>query len=200
MTSALRWSLSKRTTGMWLPTANRVTAARNRSPIWLNSTGEGIGLPRCRVKKGHDLPAHLQVGDLPVEVDAVQALKVQHHVPVQHLADGDRARGVRRCDRRGCSCSRRHRPPPGATRPSAGQPDQPAARAHIDQLNPASAVRGEASLDCRSPCLSCATLPSRRGLSGLRSPRNRRSRVRIPPQAPSVPARRPKRIGLLAPR
>jgi len=50
MTSALRASLAKRTTGMPWVLADRATAARDRSPAWLNSAGDGTGLPRCWVR------------------------------------------------------------------------------------------------------------------------------------------------------
>jgi hypothetical protein len=62
MTSALRASLSKGTSGMWLVVANRATAARNRSPILANSAGEGIGLPKCWVKKVTTWPLTCKFG------------------------------------------------------------------------------------------------------------------------------------------
>jgi hypothetical protein len=36
------------------------------------------------------LPAHLQVGDVDVEVDAIQALQVQPDMPVEQVIDIDR--------------------------------------------------------------------------------------------------------------
>jgi hypothetical protein len=36
------------------------------------------------------LPAHLQVGNIGVEVDAIQALQVQPHMPVEQIVDVDR--------------------------------------------------------------------------------------------------------------
>jgi hypothetical protein len=62
ITSALRWSLPKRTTGMALAVANRATARRNRSPIGPNSAGEGIGLPRCWVKNVTTCPPTCRLG------------------------------------------------------------------------------------------------------------------------------------------
>jgi hypothetical protein len=38
----------------------------------------------------HDLPTDLQVRDVAVEVDPVQALQIKHDVPVQHVTDLDR--------------------------------------------------------------------------------------------------------------
>jgi hypothetical protein len=62
ITSALRWSLSKRTTGMALVVAKRATARRNRSPIGPNSAGEGIGLPRCSVRNRTTCPPTCRLG------------------------------------------------------------------------------------------------------------------------------------------
>jgi hypothetical protein len=41
-------------------------------------------------EKTHHLPAHLQVGDVGVEVDAVDALQIQDHVRVEEVIDVDR--------------------------------------------------------------------------------------------------------------
>jgi hypothetical protein len=54
-----------------------------------NSTGEGTRLPRCSVKT-HHLPAHLQVRDVGVEINAVDALQIQDHMRVEEVIDIDR--------------------------------------------------------------------------------------------------------------
>ena len=38
----------------------------------------------------HHLPAHLQLGQVAVQVDPVQAVQVEFHVPVEHIVDRDR--------------------------------------------------------------------------------------------------------------
>jgi hypothetical protein len=60
---------------------------RNLCPILSNSAGDGIGRPRCWVMKRHHLPAGLQDRHVRVQVDPVQALDIQHHMPAQHLID-----------------------------------------------------------------------------------------------------------------
>ncbi|HET9565787.1 MAG TPA: hypothetical protein VFP27_15085 [Mycobacterium sp.] len=38
----------------------------------------------------YDLPAHLELTEVAVQVDPVQAVQVECHVPVEHIVDGDR--------------------------------------------------------------------------------------------------------------
>ena len=38
----------------------------------------------------HHLPTHLQLAEIAVEVDPVQALQIEAHVPVEHLVDRNR--------------------------------------------------------------------------------------------------------------
>ena len=38
----------------------------------------------------HHLPAHLQLGEVAVQVDPVQAVQIEVHVPVEHIVDRDR--------------------------------------------------------------------------------------------------------------
>ena len=45
------------------------------------------GLIAMLTEKGHHLTAHLQRGNVGVQVNAVQAFEVQHHVPIEHLVD-----------------------------------------------------------------------------------------------------------------
>jgi len=49
--SILRSFLPNRTTGIWLSSANDRTARRNAVPIFSRIAGDGIGLPRCCVRK-----------------------------------------------------------------------------------------------------------------------------------------------------
>jgi hypothetical protein len=46
------------------------------------------------LKELHELAADLQPAEITVQVEAVQALKVQLHVPVQHIVHRDRHRPV----------------------------------------------------------------------------------------------------------
>jgi hypothetical protein len=62
MTSFLRSVLPKRTTGMCSSSANRPTAFRNADPILSKIGGEGIGLPRCAVKKDTTCPPTCRFG------------------------------------------------------------------------------------------------------------------------------------------
>ena len=41
-------------------------------------------------QKRDDLPAHLQIRHVTVEVDPIQALHIEHHVPVEHIVDSHR--------------------------------------------------------------------------------------------------------------
>jgi hypothetical protein len=90
-------------------------------------------------QKDHDLATDLQVGYVTVEIDAVQALQVQHHVPVQHLVHRHRTGCLARRDRRA-------RPPPGRHRhhPLRTGSDQPCGRACSSHgtTSVRSAVRG----------------------------------------------------------
>ena len=38
----------------------------------------------------HHLPTHLQLGEIAVQVDPVQTLQIEAHVPVEHIVDRDR--------------------------------------------------------------------------------------------------------------
>src|SRR6478609_990322 len=111
--------------------ANSATALRNRSPIFSRIAGDGIGNPK-RGQKAHHLPGHLQTGHPSVEVNPVEALQIQTHVPIEDVVHGHHARG--------------HRVPPGS-----GVSATPPACPHPTTTSPAnptttSAVRGAASL------------------------------------------------------
>src|SRR4030095_6543281 len=51
---------------MLLALAKRPTACRNRSPIGMNSAGEGIGWPRCCVRKTTTCPPTCRLGTYPL--------------------------------------------------------------------------------------------------------------------------------------
>jgi len=53
----------------------------------LNKAGEATGLPRCWVKKVITLPADLQLWDIAVEVDTIQAVEVQDDMTLEHIID-----------------------------------------------------------------------------------------------------------------
>ena len=38
----------------------------------------------------HDLTAHLELAEIAVQVDPIQTVQVEFHVPVEHLGDRDR--------------------------------------------------------------------------------------------------------------
>ena len=38
----------------------------------------------------HHLPAHLELGQVAVQVDPVQAVQIELHMPVEHIVDRDR--------------------------------------------------------------------------------------------------------------
>jgi hypothetical protein len=58
------------------------------------------------------LPAHLQLGDVDVEVDAIQALQVQPYVPVEQVVDIDRVAHDRTPGLRAASDPPRGQPDP----------------------------------------------------------------------------------------
>jgi hypothetical protein len=62
ITSTLRSSLPKRTTGMLLSVAKRSTAVRNAVPIFSMIAGDGIGLPRCAVINDTTCPGTCRLG------------------------------------------------------------------------------------------------------------------------------------------
>ena len=64
------------TTGMWLASAKEATRRRNASPICCRHAGDGTGYPRWLQELDH-LPADLQLAQVAVQVEAVQALQVQ---------------------------------------------------------------------------------------------------------------------------
>ena len=41
-------------------------------------------------QKLHHLPAHLQFGEIAVQIDPIQTLQIEAHVPVEHIVDRDR--------------------------------------------------------------------------------------------------------------
>ena len=51
ITSSLRSPFAKLSTGMSWSAANPATSRRNRSPIFSRIAGDGIGNPKCAVKK-----------------------------------------------------------------------------------------------------------------------------------------------------
>jgi hypothetical protein len=65
ITSPLRSPLAKRTTGMSCSTAKSATALRNPTPIRSKTAGDGIGNPRCRVKKLTTCPGTCKFGTQP---------------------------------------------------------------------------------------------------------------------------------------
>ncbi|HYZ07127.1 MAG TPA: hypothetical protein VE709_00735, partial [Pseudonocardiaceae bacterium] len=77
--------MAKRITGMSLSAANSATALRNRSPMRSKIAGEGIGNPRCRVRKLTTCPGTCRVGTQPPEVDPVKALQIQTNMPVEDV-------------------------------------------------------------------------------------------------------------------
>jgi hypothetical protein len=62
ITSILRSALVNRTTGMWSCSAKRATAFRNAVPIFSKIAGDGIGLPRCAVRKLTTCPPTCRFG------------------------------------------------------------------------------------------------------------------------------------------
>ena len=85
ITSALRSSLANLTHGMPLASAKEATARRNRCPILSNSAGEGNRQAQVLGHERDHLPAGLQDRHIGVEVDPVQALDVQLHMPAENL-------------------------------------------------------------------------------------------------------------------
>jgi hypothetical protein len=66
ITSSLRCPLAKRITGMLCSAANSTTALRNRNPIRSKIAGDGIGNPKCWVKKLTTWPDTCKVGTQPL--------------------------------------------------------------------------------------------------------------------------------------
>ena len=38
----------------------------------------------------HDLPTHLELGEVAVQIDPIQTFQIELHVPVEHIVDRDR--------------------------------------------------------------------------------------------------------------
>ena len=72
--------------GMSCSSAKASTAWRKRLPMRLNRAGEHLVAQVLGQERDH-LAADLQVGDIGVEVDAIQALQVQRYMTVQDLVD-----------------------------------------------------------------------------------------------------------------
>jgi len=49
-------------------------------------------IAQMRGQEADNLPTHLQVRDVGVEVDPIQALQVQRHLPIEHIVDRHRRR------------------------------------------------------------------------------------------------------------
>ena len=65
--------------------AKRDTARRNAVPILSMIAGDGIGIAQMLPQERRHLTTHLQVRHIPVEVDPVQALHIQTHVPIEKI-------------------------------------------------------------------------------------------------------------------
>src|SRR5215813_9467574 len=65
-------------TGIRLLSAKVRTASRKRSPMCLNSVGEGDRVAKMTGQEGDHLTGDLQFWDIAIEVDPVKALEVQH--------------------------------------------------------------------------------------------------------------------------
>ena len=109
---------------MVTPWLFRSMAVLNTPPAW--SLGDRHAA--VIVQERHDLAAYLQQRHVTIEVDAVQALDVQHRVTIQQLRD----RNHMRHDNRPAQPALRSQPEPGSTGKQA-------------ELS-TSAVRGGASL------------------------------------------------------
>ena len=72
--------------------AKAFTSRRKRLPIFSSSAGEGIGKPRCCGEEGHHLPAHLQIGDVGVQVEPVDAVQLEADMTLEHVIDVRHAR------------------------------------------------------------------------------------------------------------
>jgi hypothetical protein len=79
------------TTGMWLASANEATRRRNASPICCRQ-GRGRGRVAAVAQELDHLPAHLQLAQVAMQVEPVQAFQIERHVPVQHVIYRDRHR------------------------------------------------------------------------------------------------------------
>jgi hypothetical protein len=85
-----------------------------------------------RGQEANYLAGQLQGGHPSVEVDPIEALQIQTHVPIEDVVDGDHAGR-----HRGASGERRRTTPPACSHRTATSPAKPSTT---------SAVRGEASL------------------------------------------------------
>jgi hypothetical protein len=63
----------------------------------------GDGLTQM-VAEPVDLPAHLQIGDVGVEIETIHALNVQPHMPVKNLVDIHHAGHAKSCAHEGRLC------------------------------------------------------------------------------------------------
>src|SRR4030095_2530448 len=85
-----------------------------------------------RGQEANYLAGQLQGGHPSIEVDPIEALQIQTHVPIEDVVDGDHAGR-----HRGASGERRRTTPPACSHRTATSPAKPSTT---------SAVRGEASL------------------------------------------------------
>ena len=107
--------------------------------------------PEVAGEEAHHLPAHLQRRHVPVEVDPVEALQVQHHVPAQNVVHRHRPRRHRRHLQRQPAARQPPQRPPGGL---AAQP-QPL-RAASDRSQP----RRQATIRLGDPRLGGPRLAS----------------------------------------
>src|SRR5215216_5008138 len=74
-------------TGIWCCLAKAATARRKCLTHPLNQGWRGDRLIAMLAEKSDHLAANLQGGNVGVQVDAIQALEVQHDMPIENLID-----------------------------------------------------------------------------------------------------------------
>ncbi len=82
----VRSGLARCRTGTRWALANASTSRRNRLPIFSITAGDAMGWPRCR-QNWLTLAADLHVGDVGIQVEAVDAGEVEADVTVEHVVD-----------------------------------------------------------------------------------------------------------------
>jgi hypothetical protein len=87
VTATFRSPLTNRATGMWLTAANRRTTSRTVPPPQERDREPPLG------QVLHPMPANLQIRHAPVEVNPIQTLPIEGHMPIKDVVRRPAAHG-----------------------------------------------------------------------------------------------------------
>src|SRR5437899_6915281 len=113
----------------------------------------------------HDLPAHLQIRHVPVQVDPIQALHIQHHVPIEEIVDRHRSH-----DPQAVRTRRRKPTPTSAVRGAASLVEGSVVVTDGDVHHFVKTVGTRSTSHCRSFAISPTTVTHRQKQRGVPMP------------------------------